>query len=719
MHEFRRWTARTVVLLCSVLGILACYVTFVFDPNEYKPILSRSIKADTGMEVTIAGPLRVSLLPRLTISAGAIALANTPGFAAQSRLSVREAHVGIAFLPLLMQRVVLTELTLHGVTLLLERDKVGRNNWEDVLSSVRSPSVTAGAGRSTRLALASDGQVAIDSAEFRWHDQQAGRTIVLAPLSMQADLQSSRPAGVTVTTRIVPEGQSLSADVTVHSAIDWRESQVSLRSMTMAARLAGPVIPPAYSALNARGDLLIDLTHGRVAATAFHLTGADADLAGKAEWRYSAQAGPRASYAVHAKAGSLPPLLQWLQGNSGLPRGLKLTRLAWDVTLAGSEQEVTLAPASMDLSIEAEAGGAPVQLAVRDAVATVAAWPLRLIDVSHAQIRLAGDDIVPLARTQSWGAALREATAISVTMDMAAAGSNGSWQFTPMQMRFALPGPNWGLQDASGQLSSRVNIRDGFQHVELHDMALVVMGATLNGSATLDGLPNRPRAVGQVQSAPFDLHGILLRSGRPLPDAADSSVLRKVALAGRFEAGAHQLLLQDLDILIDGSHLTGSLVHNEAESPRTRFTLAVDRFDSDRYWQVWSIASDKPEYANPLEALDAWGLRGELTINRLRIGAAEMRKVRVSVSDGTPEVRGARIPAQGAKIPNRVPDTRRYTAKPRIQGHEFPPSPDKDRGQITRGAAAQGPGPRQPEQPEQPEQPLPANADDPEAAGSP
>ena len=51
-----------------------------FDPNEYKDQLIAKVKADTGRDLTLDGPLEFGVWPKLRITAGPLKLGNASGF---------------------------------------------------------------------------------------------------------------------------------------------------------------------------------------------------------------------------------------------------------------------------------------------------------------------------------------------------------------------------------------------------------------------------------------------------------------------------------------------------------------------------------------------------------------------------------------------------------------------------------------------------------------
>src|SRR5689334_17251640 len=71
------------------------------DWNKYRPEIAQQIGAATGREVTLAGPLSMTLLPSPTVTARDVRIANVPGAAAPDMLQLAALDLRLAALPLL------------------------------------------------------------------------------------------------------------------------------------------------------------------------------------------------------------------------------------------------------------------------------------------------------------------------------------------------------------------------------------------------------------------------------------------------------------------------------------------------------------------------------------------------------------------------------------------------------------------------------------------
>ncbi|APX94514.1 membrane assembly protein AsmA [Halomonas sp. 1513] len=180
---------RTLLAVIGVLGLVVVgavvYVTTFFDPNDLKPRLIDVVREQTGLELTLDGPLTWSFYPRLGVSvADAEAwLPEQPGDEAPFA-ALDKAEVSLAFAPLLTGEIAIEGLTLDGMRLNLERDAEGQGNWEVLLERLEErreeaaealapasagPAVGDESGMRVALNVAS---VTLRGSEVRYRDWQ-------------------------------------------------------------------------------------------------------------------------------------------------------------------------------------------------------------------------------------------------------------------------------------------------------------------------------------------------------------------------------------------------------------------------------------------------------------------------------------------------------------------------------------------------------------------
>ncbi|HZO24112.1 MAG TPA: AsmA family protein, partial [Steroidobacteraceae bacterium] len=128
------------VVVAGLLGLLivALIAVLLFvDPNKYRGQIEQAARQHTDRELTIGGKLQLRFFPWLALSVGDARLSNRPGFGTEPFLTVRNASIGVAVLPLLGGRLEVSRIRLEGVSLNLV-SRGAQNNWQDLSESDES-----------------------------------------------------------------------------------------------------------------------------------------------------------------------------------------------------------------------------------------------------------------------------------------------------------------------------------------------------------------------------------------------------------------------------------------------------------------------------------------------------------------------------------------------------------------------------------------------------
>lgn len=115
-----------LVLLAGVAGGIAA---FSFDPEAFKPRIAEAVRAATGRELVLNGPIGVKLSLWPTIEARQVALANPPGFSRPNMATLSKLDLHLGLTGLLRRRIDISRLDLVEPDILLETDATGRPNW--------------------------------------------------------------------------------------------------------------------------------------------------------------------------------------------------------------------------------------------------------------------------------------------------------------------------------------------------------------------------------------------------------------------------------------------------------------------------------------------------------------------------------------------------------------------------------------------------------------
>ncbi|VAW49431.1 hypothetical protein MNBD_GAMMA04-1473 [hydrothermal vent metagenome] len=169
-----------IVSSVVVIGIIIA----VIDPNDYRDEITELVKKETGRELQIES-LSLSLFPRFGLNLENTTLSNAKGFSEKNFLHVENLQLGAAILPLLSQQLEIDTLTLHGLTLHLEKNAQGITNWADLIQSdsTSDPSEERTTEQKNPLASLANlkfGGLDIQQGKIHWHDQQANQDVQLA-----------------------------------------------------------------------------------------------------------------------------------------------------------------------------------------------------------------------------------------------------------------------------------------------------------------------------------------------------------------------------------------------------------------------------------------------------------------------------------------------------------------------------------------------------------
>ena len=184
----------SAVLLLLAAGAVAAAVLLI-DPNAQKPRIAAAVKASTGRDLTLAGPIgfKASLVPTVTLDD--VSLANMPGGTRPEMAKVGRVEAQFALLPLLSRRLEVRRVVLRAPDILLETDAEGRPNWAftpagalppDAAPSAPAPppapaaapgEVAASTPRPPPLSLA---RISVTDARLVYRDGVSGRSRTLA-----------------------------------------------------------------------------------------------------------------------------------------------------------------------------------------------------------------------------------------------------------------------------------------------------------------------------------------------------------------------------------------------------------------------------------------------------------------------------------------------------------------------------------------------------------
>ena len=122
---------RLIIALVAVVAlvVVAALIVPLFIPTEtVRNELIARVEQATGRKARIDGPISISLIPTVHVSAGGIGLAGVTG--SGEALKVDSVSFGVSLLPLISGRVAINSVTIVKPEFVYEIDKNGHSNWQ-------------------------------------------------------------------------------------------------------------------------------------------------------------------------------------------------------------------------------------------------------------------------------------------------------------------------------------------------------------------------------------------------------------------------------------------------------------------------------------------------------------------------------------------------------------------------------------------------------------
>ncbi|ROQ30594.1 AsmA family protein [Gallaecimonas pentaromativorans] len=209
-------------------------------------------------------------------------------------------------------------------------------------------------------------------------------------------------------------------------------------------------------------------------------------------------------------------------------------------------------------------------------------------------------------------------TAITLPRLAATVKLSGDGFAKPIETQFASKGE---LNLAAGTLT-------------MDSLQLDLGNLVLTGKLAAKSLFADPMASGSLKIEKTDLRGLAERLGIALPERADNSTLSDFALGFDWQYGQKKAALTNLAGNLDQTKISGSAKVDVATAvPDLALTLALDKFDADRYLPP---EADKPATANaPAETAgpqiepDLSALRGFKASADFSLGALTIKHVKM------------------------------------------------------------------------------------------
>ncbi len=171
----------------ATLVVLALVIPFFIPMEKYKTEITAQAYKATGRNLVIAGPLKLSLFPSISVEAEDVTFSNAQGAANEQMATLDRLHISLKLLPLITGSIAVDGFELIRPVIHLETDRNGKGNWELQSGDATSESTaeSEGGGLPSDLTL---GNVRLVDGLITYKDGQTGDAMEFSALNVSVDL---------------------------------------------------------------------------------------------------------------------------------------------------------------------------------------------------------------------------------------------------------------------------------------------------------------------------------------------------------------------------------------------------------------------------------------------------------------------------------------------------------------------------------------------------
>ena len=624
----RRRIGWAVAALFGPLLVAFAALPYLVDVESYKPSLIEAVKAATGRELVIDGPMKLSVFPVPRISAQQVHFANAAGATGAQMVDVRWIGASPSWLALLQGRVEVGRVTLYQPTIVLETDANGVPNWQfQPGAGAVQPEGAPAAG--FHLAL---GELRIVQGTISYTNPQSGQTFKAEDVAATASVGSlAGPFSISGSATV--NGVPLSLDFSLGAAgTDGHATEFSLKVLSGTLDFKGTVSEVSANA-QAKGHLavatgaLTDFIGAVVRATGQVPPNFDASVVGNFIFdggiEYTATRLAVTDFKMSMGGETATGTLALEEGNAPSFTGhvalAKIDAEKWLALLAvpgafqpSAPQASTSPPAQAAKPAPAAeaAKPAPVPPPANPAPAAQAAKPASVPEAAKPAPAAQAANPAPAApvakpapapeaaKPAPAAQAAKPAPTAQAAAKPATAPKSTSLSPFPVQMDVAL---SLAITEV---LYRKGTVRDLVVTLDIHKGVITVpqFKAVLPGDMVLQANATAPVAPATVPAKPataapaagaVQASGEISVAGPKLRDTlawlgidvsgVPADKLQKLDLNGKLASSANGLQISDLAIDLDGQQAKGSGAVTFAVPLLAVTTLQLDRFDLDAY----------------------------------------------------------------------------------------------------------------------------------------
>ncbi len=176
-----KWLRALLLVAALLLLLLAGGLWALVQGVDRGAVMARAVqevKAATGRDFAIDGPVRLKLFPRLALVAEGVRLGNAPWGSRPDMARIAQLRFDLALAPLLERRVEIGRVEVSGADLLLETNADGQGNWnfQRSTSVAEAPGTPRTVSSPVRVTLA---ELTAKDSQLTWRSGRSGKSETL------------------------------------------------------------------------------------------------------------------------------------------------------------------------------------------------------------------------------------------------------------------------------------------------------------------------------------------------------------------------------------------------------------------------------------------------------------------------------------------------------------------------------------------------------------
>lgn len=191
-------------------------------------------------------------------------------------------------------------------------------------------------------------------------------------------------------------------------------------------------------------------------------------------------------------------------------------------------------------------------------------------------------------------------------------------------------------------ISSEITLDLNQQTAVLKALKLNTNLINLTGDISVTQLKSDLQYAGPIQIAPFNPKALLAKLQMDVPETTDPQVLKQLAMRFKLQGTADSIALENLQLALDNTKISGYTRINQFKNPAIAFKLAIDDIDVDRYTAPKKASGATPVATPaaataaattliPMDTIRALNVNGDLSIGKLKVAQLKMAGVNLNV----------------------------------------------------------------------------------------